>query len=75
MPFGADRIPWGSPLELRRRHAYGTWSLTTVGYGDMFPVTAKERFFTFVVLLLGLGGVAVPTGLVASALSKAREEE
>jgi len=48
------------------------WSvitLTTVGYGDMVPVTLGGRIFTFVILILGLGIVAVPTGLVASALS------
>lgn len=50
-------------------------TLTTVGYGDMFPVTAGGRFFTFIVLMIGLGVVAVPTGLVASALTLARDEE
>ena len=47
----------------------------TVGYGDMFPITTGGRVFTFFVLFLGLGIVAVPTGLFASALAKAREEE
>lgn len=50
-------------------------TLTTVGYGDVFPVTAGGRVFTFFVLMLGLGVVAVPAGLVASALSQARQEE
>jgi len=50
-------------------------TLTTVGYGDVYPVTAGGRAFTFVVLLVGLGVVSVPAGLVASALSKARELE
>jgi len=50
-------------------------TLTTVGYGDMYPVTAGGRFFTFFVLMVGLGIVAVPTGLIASALSQARDEE
>ncbi|MCF7975001.1 MAG: ion transporter [Phycisphaerae bacterium] len=50
-------------------------TLTTVGYGDMFPVTPGGKFFTFFVLMVGLGIVAVPTGLIASALSQAREEE
>lgn len=51
------------------------WSvvtLTTVGYGDIFPVTFGGRVFTFFVLLVGLGVVAVPTGLVASALTQER---
>ncbi|MCK5714479.1 MAG: ion transporter [Nitrosomonadaceae bacterium] len=50
-------------------------TLTTVGYGDMYPITAGGKLFTFFVLMIGLGIVAVPTGLVASALSKARDEE
>ena len=50
-------------------------TLTTVGYGDVYPVTAGGRFFTCVILLIGLGIVAVPTGLIASALSKIRQQE
>lgn len=50
-------------------------TLTTVGYGDIYPVTVGGKIFTFVVLVIGLGVVAVPSGLLASALSKAREEE
>lgn len=54
------------------------WSvttLTTVGYGDMYPITAGGKLFTFLILTIGLGIVAIPTGLVASALSKAREQD
>lgn len=50
-------------------------TLTTVGYGDMYPITAGGRLFTFIVLMVGLGIVAVPTGLVASALSQVRNED
>ncbi|MFQ5355917.1 MAG: ion transporter [Mariprofundaceae bacterium] len=50
-------------------------TLTTVGYGDMSPITAGGKIFTFFILTIGLGIVAVPTGLVASALSQAREED
>ncbi len=50
-------------------------TLTTVGYGDTYPVTVGGRIFTFFVLLVGLGIVAVPAGLVSSALSKARQIE
>jgi len=50
-------------------------TLTTVGYGDIYPITTGGRIFTFLILMMGLGVVAVPTGLVASALARAREEE
>ena len=50
-------------------------TLTTVGYGDIYPVTTGGRVFTFVVLVCGLGIVAAPSGLIAAALARAREEE
>jgi voltage-gated potassium channel len=50
-------------------------TLTTVGYGDVYPITAGGRIFTFFVLLVGLGVISVPSGLVAAALTKARETE
>lgn len=57
----------------------GLWwavaTLTTVGYGDVYPITVGGKIFTFVILILGLGIIAVPTGMVASALAKARKEE
>lgn len=49
-------------------------TLTTVGYGDIYPITLGGRLFTFIVLLVGLGLVAVPTGIVASALTSIRRE-
>jgi len=50
-------------------------TLTTVGYGDMYPITAGGRIFTFSILILGLGIVAIPAGLLASALNKVRQED
>ncbi len=50
-------------------------TLTTVGYGDVYPVTLAGRVFTFIVLMIGLGVVAIPSGIVASALAKVREKE
>jgi voltage-gated potassium channel len=50
-------------------------TLTTVGYGDVYPVTVGGRIFTFFILMIGLGVVAVPAGLLASALSRIRMED
>lgn len=54
----------------------GLWwaivTLTTVGYGDVVPITPGGKVFTFFVLIIGLGMIAIPSGLVASALSKVR---
>ncbi len=52
------------------------WSIatfTTVGYGDIYPVTAGGKIFTSMMLLIGIGIVAVPTGLIASALTKTKD--
>ncbi|MDA9558015.1 ion transporter [Vibrio sp.] len=50
-------------------------TLTTVGYGDAYPVTVGGKIFTFIMLIIGLGIVSVPAGIISSALSKARELE
>lgn len=61
------------------RHVFDAmwWSivtLTTVGYGDTYPITAGGKIFTTFILILGLGVVAVPTSLLAAALSKTADE-
>lgn len=43
-------------------------SFTTVGYGDIYPITSEGRIFTTVLLFIGLGVIAVPTALITSAL-------
>lgn len=50
-------------------------TLTTVGYGDIYPITIGGRFFTVAVLMVGIGIVAVPAAIVTSALSQARNLE
>ena len=53
------------------RNAFsGLWwavaTLTTVGYGDIYPVTAIGRFLGAIIALLGIGMVAIPTGILSS---------
>lgn len=50
-------------------------TLTTVGYGDVYPITVGGKIFTFFVLIIGIGVVTVPAGLVATALTKARSTQ
>lgn len=50
-------------------------TLTTVGYGDVYPITPLGRLFTGLVMIIGLGVVAGLTGVIASALTHVREEE
>lgn len=48
------------------------WSvatLTTVGYGDVAPVTAIGRIFAALTAIAGIGMIAMPTGILASAFS------
>jgi len=46
-----------------------------VGYGDAYPVTLGGRMFTFIILMVGLGVIAVPSGLIASALARTMDKE
>ncbi|WP_142783932.1 ion transporter [Changchengzhania lutea] len=54
------------------------WSiitLTTVGYGDVYPITVGGKIFTFCILMIGLGIVAIPTGIISSALTKSVDKK
>ena len=46
-------------------------TLTTVGYGDLSPQTALGKFIASVVMILGYGIIAVPTGIVTAELARA----
>ena len=46
-------------------------SLTTLGYGDIYHITAEGEIFSIFIVFLCLGLDAIPTGIVASSLTKA----
>ena len=43
-------------------------TLTTVGYGDITPVTAFGKFLSGIVMILGYTIIAVPTGIVSATM-------
>lgn len=50
-------------------------TLTTVGYGDVSPKTALGQLFASIVMILGYGIIAVPTGIVTVELSRAENKK
>ena len=49
-------------------------TLTTVGYGDVAPQTALGKLLASVVMIIGYGIIAVPTGIVTSELAQASRD-
>lgn len=50
-------------------------TLTTVGYGDISPETPLGQFIASIIMILGYGIIAVPTGIVTSEINKSSREE
>lgn len=48
-------------------------TLTTVGYGDIAPVTALGQFIAAFIMILGYGIIAIPTGIVTAEYARHRE--
>ena len=49
------------------------WSiatLTTVGYGDVYPITVLGRLFASITAVIGIGLIALPAGIVAAAFAE-----
>ena len=45
-------------------------TITTVGYGDISPVTPLGKFVAGIIMLIGYGIIAVPTGIVTSEMTR-----
>lgn len=57
----------------------GLWwaiaTLTTVGYGDIYPITALGKILSAVIAVLGIGLVAVPTGIISAGFMEQIQEK
>lgn len=54
---------------------WGIMTLTTVGYGDVYPVTALGKITAAVIAIAGVGLFALPAGIVGSAFVELREQQ
>jgi len=49
-------------------------TLTTVGYGDVYPITAMGKVMSGIIALIGIGFIALPTGIISSAFIEKVQE-
>ena len=65
--------------EVFRNAFSGLWwavaTLTTVGYGDIYPVTVVGRIVTMVSSVFGIAIVALPAGIITAGYMSALEEK
>lgn len=54
---------------------WGVITLTTIGYGDVYPITPIGKVLAGVTAVLGIGLVAAPTGILASGFAEALREQ
>lgn len=82
MTFGAAALWWAEGAvqpdkfgSIPRAMWWATVTLTTIGYGDVFPVTPLGKVFAGIVAVAGIGLIALPTGMLAAAFSDALQRE
>ena len=54
---------------------WATITLTTIGYGDVYPVTILGKIATIIISISGIGIIAIPTGIIAGAFSQSMSKK
>lgn len=54
---------------------WGIMTLTTVGYGDVYPITVLGKLTAAVIAVVGIGLFALPAGILGSAFVELREQQ
>lgn len=54
---------------------WATVSLTTVGYGDIYPVTTAGRIITMISSIFGIAIVALPAGIITAGYMEALQDD
>ena len=49
-------------------------TISTVGYGDIVPLTGMGKFLASVLMILGYGIIAVPTGIISAEMVQSRKK-
>lgn len=63
-------VEYDAQPDIFRNAFSGIWwsmsTLLTVGYGDIYPVTTLGRIMAICIAYLGVGAVAIPTGIISA---------
>ncbi|MBO7102650.1 MAG: ion transporter [Bacteroidaceae bacterium] len=68
------RIPGSQFTDLTTSIYWAIVTLTTVGYGDVTPVTLLGKILSSIIMLLGYTIIAIPTGIVAATIIDETQE-
>ncbi len=50
-------------------------TLTTVGYGDVYPISVGGKIFTSLILIIGVGLITIPAGIIANSFNQLKKQD